>query len=138
MADVRDFGQQADDAVADVFRIYVGQGKRFSVADLAAATGITGSSLKNYASGAAMPFHAALKLIAVLPLEAANMLMRPSGFKLCEIDPDEDDWEGVGAEASMLTFEIFDAKKDGFVDHREREVLKSRCRSLIAKAEGML
>lgn len=51
---------------------------------------------------------------------------------------DEDDWEGIGAEASMLTFEIFDAKKDGRVDHRERERLKSRCRTLIAKAEGAL
>jgi uncharacterized membrane protein YebE (DUF533 family) len=138
MIDIRDFGQQVAQGVEDVFRLYVGQGRRFSYGTLADATTIPVSTLKSYANGAAMPVHALLRLIAVLPAEAGNQLMRPSGFKLVPIEADEDDWEGIGAEASMLTFEIFDAKKDGHVDHRERERLKSRCRTLIAKAEGAL
>lgn len=138
MADARDFSQQADDAIADVFRLYVGQGNRFSYGSLSDVTGIPLSTLKSYAGGTAMPWTAMLRLIAVLPTEAGNMLIRPTGYKLAPIDPEQDDWDGIGAEASLLTFEIFDAQKDGKIDHREKARLQTRCKSLIAKAEGVL
>lgn len=131
------FGRDLAIAQADLFRLYVGPSRRFSWGDLSAATLIPVSTLKSYANGVAMPLHVALRLIAVLPPEAGNRLLRPSGYRLAPIEPEDDDWAGIGAEASMLTFEIFEAKSDGFVDHREREKLKRRAASLSAKLDGV-
>lgn len=141
MSDDTAFGQDFAQRLSDVFRLYVGEpheGKRFTRAALADATGINPSSLKAYIRGeTALPAHALLRLITVLPPEAGNMLIAMTGYRLAAIDPEEDDWDGLGAEASMLTFEIFEAKKDGKVDHREKAKLKQRTRRLIAKAEGL-
>lgn len=142
MSDDSAFGQDFAQRLADVFRLYVGEpheGKRFTRAALADATGINPSTLKAYIRGDhTLPAPALLRLIAALPPEAGNMLIRGTGYRLAPIDPDADDWAGIGAEASMLTFEIFEAERDGKVDHRERAKLQQRCRSLIAKAEGAL
>jgi len=141
MADGVRFGCDPVSAQADLFRLYVGPGRRFSWDALADATGIPLSTLKSYGrdkAPSAMPFHAALRLIAVLPPEAGNMMLAPSGYRLAPIEPDDSSWHEVGCEASMLTFEILDAEKDGRVDHREDAMLKRRLRTFIAKAEGML
>lgn len=131
----RDFAQR----VQDVFRLYVGHGKRISFAVLAERTGIGLSSLKDYASGSSVPGGAALlRLVAVLPQEAGDMLIEPCGYRLRPIDAEEDTWLSIGAEASMLTYELFDAQSDGRIDHREAEKLKARCRSLDAKLSGVL
>lgn len=137
------FGQDFARRLSDVFRLYVGEpgeGKRFTRAALADATGINGSSLKGYIRGeTAMPAHALLRLIHVLPPAAGNMLIENTGYRLAPRDADDTaDWHDLGAEASMLTFEIFEAEKDGKIDHRERETLRQRTRTLIAKAEGMV
>lgn len=131
------FGRDLGRRVSDMFAAFVGPQKRFTYAELAAASGVSKSSLGDYAAGVQMPLHVALRLIPVLPLEAANMLLRQSGYRLAPIEPDEDDWHGLGAEASMLTFEIFEAEKDGIINHSEKARLRKRARSLIAKAEGL-
>lgn len=132
------FSRDLVDRQADIFRLYVGPGRRFSWGALSDATATSQSTLKSYANGVQMPLHVALRLIAVLPPEAGNMLIESCGYRLAPIDADADDWAGVGAEASMLTFEIFEAEQDGRIDHVEREKLRRRGRSLIAKVEGML
>ena len=136
-----DTGQDFTQQLADVLRLYVGEpheGKRFTRAALADASGINPSSLKGYIRGeTGIPAHALLRLLTVLPVEAGNMPIRRTGYKLAPIEPDTDDWGGIGAEASMLTFEIFEAERDGFVDHRERAKLKRRCASLSAKLDGV-
>jgi len=138
MTDAQRFECDPDPAIADVFRLYVGNGNRFSWGALADATGVPLSTLKSYARGATMPFHVALKLIAKLPPEAGNMLIRSSGYRLAPIEADDANWHELGAEASLLTFEILDAEKDGRIDHVERGRLKRRTESLIAKAESVL
>jgi hypothetical protein len=141
MGDGVRFGYDPISAQADLFRLYVGPGRRFSWDALADATGIPLSTLKSYGretAPAAMPFHAALRLIAVLPAEAGNMMLAPTGYKLAPIEPDADDWNGIGAEASMLTFEICDAQRDGRIDHLEAGRLRARTASLLAKAASVL
>lgn len=136
------FGQDFARRLADTFRLYVGEpgeGKRFTRAALADATGINPSSLKGYVRGeTAIPAHALLRLIRVLPAPAGNMLIENTGYRLVPRDTDDiADWHDLGAEASMLTFEIFEAEKDGKIDHREKLNLKKRARTLAAKAEGL-
>ncbi len=137
MTDSDAFSRDISQAVADVFRLYVGQGKRFSMAALSDATSIPLGTLKTYVNGeVSLSLANALRLVTVLPVEASNMILRCTGFKLAPIDAEEDDWDAIGAEASMLTFEIFEAKADGKIDHRERAKLQSRARALTAKLDG--
>lgn len=124
---------------ADMFRLYVGPGRRIpGWGPLSDATGVPLSSLKSYAQGTVMPYPVLLRLIAVLPIEAGNMLLAPAGFKLAAIETDDDDWNGIGAEASLLTFEICDAQRDGRIDHVETARLKKRVATLVAKAASAL
>jgi len=139
MIDDNRFGRDPVAVQAEVFRMFVGIGKRISSwGALAEASGVPVSSLKSYAQGTTMPYPVLLALLPVLPTEAGNMLIAPSGFKLAPIAPDDANWHELGAEASMLTFEILDAEKDGRIDHVEGAKLKSRARRLVAKAVGML
>jgi hypothetical protein len=130
----QDFGQKQQ----DVFRLYVGQGRRFGYQALADATNIPKSSLESYATGTAMPMHVALRLIAALPPEAGDMLIEQSGYRLRPIHCENGPWDAIGAEASLLTYELFDARSDGYIDHREAAKLRERCRTLDAKLAGVL
>jgi hypothetical protein len=130
------FVQDAAFRQISVFDAYVGQTKKFTYGFLAEITDIPQSTLRAYGGGMAMPYHVLIRLLQHLPPEAGNQLMAPSGYALRHIDVDKDDWTGIGKEAALLTFEIIEAQSDGFVDHVEVEKLKSRCRSLAAKAEG--
>lgn len=138
MSNDSNFGQNLDQAIKDVARLYVGQGRRFSQCVLADATGIPPSTLKSYLSGhVSISGENLLKLIAVLPVEAGNMLMRPSGYKLTPLEGEECSWDVIGSEAAGLCSEIFAAKSDGRIDHREKAALLKTCHSLVAKLDGV-
>ena len=138
MSDESPVGQHLGQALQDIARLYIGHGKRFSVAALHDVTGIPAATLKSYFTGhVSIPAANLLKLIAVLPTEAGNMLIAPSGYKLAPLEDGEDCWESIGAEASMLTFEIFEAQSDGHIDHREKLKLRQRAASLAAKLDGV-
>lgn len=138
MRDADQFVRDVEQRQIDVFTLYVGQSRRFTYAALADATGISKSNLHGYSTGTAMPLHNLLRLLAVLPSEAGNMLIAPSGYSLSAIERDKSNWAEIGAEASMLTYELFDAQSDGVIDHREAAKLRERCRSLDAKLAGVL
>jgi transcriptional regulator with XRE-family HTH domain len=132
------FGHHLDQAIKDVARLYVGVGRRFSQCVLADATGIPPSTLKSYLSGhASISGENLLKLIAVLPPEAGNMLIRSCGYRLHPMETDEGTWDVIGSEAAGLCSEIFEAKSDGRIDHVEAASLKKRCQKLVAKLDGV-
>ena len=122
----------------DVFRMFVGQGRRVSYRALEAATGIGEETLRTYSAGVAIPLHNLLRLIRALPDEAANMLLEPSGYMLAPIEPRESTWDGLAAEAAGFVSDVCTARADGTIDHREDAQLKERTRKLIAEAQGVI
>lgn len=121
-----------EDRQIAMFQLFVGPGRYTTRAALFRASGIPESTLKSYADGAAMPFHAVLVLRNFLPAEAINMLSEVGGVRLVAIEHEATNWDAVAAEAAGLTFEICEARKDGQIDHVERAQLRRRARGLAA------
>lgn len=121
----------ADRQIA-MFSMFVGQGLTVTRAALSRASGIPESTLKSYASGAAMPLATALALNKFLPAEAMQMVTEPAGIRFASIETSETDWDEIASESAGLTFEICEARKDGKIDHVEEARLKRRARALIA------
>jgi hypothetical protein len=115
-----------------MFSMFVGQGLTVTRAALARASGIPESTLKSYAGGAAMPFHAALVLNKFLPAEAMQMVTETAGVRFTTIETSETNWDEIASESAGLTFEICEARRDGRIDHVEEARLKRRARALIA------
>jgi hypothetical protein len=130
-------GQDVDARQADVFRMFVGQGKRISYAALQAATGVSSSTWKSYAHGVSMPLENALRLISVLPMEAGNMLIEPCGHKLVPLETAERDWLSLAAHSAAFASKVLTYQgTDGFIDHSEESDLIKEARALAAEAQG--
>ncbi len=130
--------QDVADRQIAMFAAFVGQGRFTTRAALSAASRIPESTLRSYAGGAAMPFHAVLALRPCLPAEAINMLAEPGGARLVDIETSDANWNAVAAGAAGLTYEICEAQRDGQVDHVERARLKNRARSLVAELSDII
>ena len=115
-----------------MFGAFVGPGLFITRAALARASGIPESTLRIYAEGAAIPFHAVLTLRRFLPGEAINMLAEPGAARLVDLEHEATNWDSIAAEAAGLTFEICEARKDGQIDHVEGASLRRRARGLAA------
>jgi hypothetical protein len=83
-----------------MFAMFVGQGRYTTRNALAAASGYPSSTLKDWANGVAMPFHAVLGLRKFLPGEAVNMLAEPGGVRLVDAEQVETSWDGIAAESA--------------------------------------
>jgi hypothetical protein len=138
MLDGDDFKRNVEQRQRDVFSMFVGAGpaKRMTFGALAAATGISKSSLADYANGVAMPLHNLLRLVPALPKEAADMLIAPSGKRFADIETADANWDKIAAEAAGLVSEVCTARSDGVIDHQEEARLKKMTRKLIADALG--
>ena len=119
-----------------MFAMFVGPGLFTTRAALAVASGVPASSLKEYATGAAMPLHVALTLSRVLPAEAINMLTEPAGKRLVNAEASDTNWDALACAAAGLVGEVCDARKDGKIDHVEDAKLRQRTRALIAEAQS--
>lgn len=115
-----------------MFAMFVGRGLYATRAALAAASGIPESSLRGYADGAAMPFHAVLALGPCLPREALNMLAEPGGLRLVDVEQAASDWDASAAAAAGFVAEVCEARRDGHIDHVETARLQRRARELNA------
>lgn len=122
-----------EDRQIAMFGSFVGPGLYTTRAALFRASGIPESTLKSYADGTAMPFHAVLVLRRFLPAEAINMLSEAGGVRLVPIEQEETNWDAIAADAAGLTFEICEARKDGTIDHVERAQLRRKARPLVAR-----
>jgi hypothetical protein len=117
-----------------MFNSFVGPGLHITRAALAAATRIPESTLKSWATGAAMPLHAALAIRPHLPAAAINMLTEPGNCRFASVDSQDSNWDAIAASAAGLVAEVCEARKDGQIDHVESAKLKARARGLIAEA----
>jgi hypothetical protein len=111
---------------ADCFRLFVGQGKRYSCEAVADSTGISLRDVRAYQQGQMTPpLHKLLRLIAVLPSSFANMLLEPAGKGgVHEITPVTiDGFELQYRLASKLEV-LAEQLRDGKHDHRERREFK--------------
>jgi hypothetical protein len=115
-----------------MFAMFVGPGLYTTRAALAAASGISTSTLKDWAHGVTMPLHGALALARFLPREAMNMLTEPAGLRLADIETSRANWDAVAASAGLVA-EVCEARSDGTIDHVETERLRHRTRHVIAE-----
>jgi hypothetical protein len=132
------FAREVAERQRTMFALFVGPGLFVTRAALSAASRIPASTLKEWASGTAIPFHDVMALSRFLPAEAINLLCEPAGKRL--VDDHADDgasWDGIAANAAGLTAEICEARRDGKISPSEDASLKRRVRTLIAEASAM-
>lgn len=113
--------ENARQLIGDTLRLYVGLHKRFSWADLAAATGIKEGTLRSYvaADGPEMPFHIMVQVFSVLPIEARGRVLIPLGVAVREAEADE---------CSTVRRAL---------DHRERARLADAAQNLLPAIQAM-
>jgi len=127
--------ETAQATLTDALNLFVGRGRRYSLASLAAATGIGERTLKSYQQGEATPgYPHLLRLLAVLPVEFGDAVLAPAGVgRLQRIEGEEPDgftaMEQVCRRAAMLGSALADRK----IDHRERLQLLPEIRALAAE-----
>lgn len=138
MADNLRYQRDVEDRQVAMFNSFVGKGLYITRAALSEASGVPSSTLASYAGGTAMPLHAILVLSHHLPAAAINMMFEPAGKRLCDAEQKDANWDAVAASASMLTFEICDARSDGQIDHVERARLRQRARAVAAQLTGVM
>jgi len=123
--------------IADTLRMFVGHGRRFSWADLAAATGDDERKLRSYVERdpAAMPAPVLMRVFAVLPPEAWGRINRRMGFS-APAPLDVDDGASIRsalAAAARLVADGNEALEDGVITPIERAQLGDAAEDLIPK-----
>lgn len=103
-----------------------------SIKALSAETGIPEVTLRTYKRDTMMPLSAFVKLCAVIPDDLTSLILEPAGKAVCSPESTDGDIDELAHETSALTFEILDAKRDGKIDHVERERIKDRARKVEA------
>lgn len=116
-----------------MFASFVGPGLYTTRAALSAASGFPESTLKSWANGAAMPFHAVLVLRRHLPAAAVHMMTEPGGCRFADVETAKADWDSIAADAAGLVSEVCEARRDGQIDHVEQAKLRRRGRALLAE-----
>ncbi len=138
MYDERPFSRRIADRQIRMFAMFVGRGCHVTRAALEAASGISESTLRSWAEGAAIPLHGVLLLAQHLPAEAIDMLFEPAGMRLIEREKTETNWDDLAATASVFTADICDARADGVIDHEENARLRRGARHLAAKLSKVM
>lgn len=121
--------------IADTLRLFVGQGRRLSWADLAAATGDDERKLRSYVERdpAAMPAPVMMRVFAVLPPEAwarVNLRMGFAAPALAEAD-DGASIRRALAKASRLVASGNEYLEDGVLSPTERASLADEAIELM-------
>ncbi|NKD88739.1 hypothetical protein HEQ72_10545 [Haematospirillum sp. 15-248] len=119
-------------AFSDALSLYVGAGRRFSVGDVAAATGVGQDAIRRYLRNESCPeWHNAMSLIRVLPVEFAETVLRPAGLSGVRRTGDETiTGLSLMRDITQGAAVLADALADGHIDHQERAV----CRTELTKA----
>ena len=128
---------------ADGLRIFVGKGRMYSAAALAAAAGVPETTIRmamrSDGQGAPPCLDKAPRLIAVLPPAFANHILEPTGKGgMREADPVALDGFHLQSSLAGRLAVLAGQLADGRHDHRERRRFKRGALSLIADlAAGM-
>lgn len=127
-------GQFSSSAVkmllADTLRMFVGgYGKRFTWAELAAATRDADTDpktwerrLRSYVEegGSLMPVDVMMRVFSALPPEAFQRIATRMGFSVAPMEVDEAaSVRRAGAAAARIASKVAEANEDGHVDHGE-------------------
>jgi len=139
MRDDDQFSRDVADSQCDVFRLFVGKGRRISYAALAAATRIPEGTLKTYANGTAIPLHNLCRLLRVLPRDAGNMLIAQSGMSLTDSAEPNTDWLALGEKAGDFATKVIRYQRSGgVIDHVEAADLRTNLREMFADGAGAM
>ena len=95
-------------------------------------TGVPSVTLRTYKRDTMMPLATFVRLCRVIPDELTSLIMDLADKAVCSPDSGDGDIDELAHETSALTFEILDAKRDGKIDHVERERIKDRARKVEA------
>jgi hypothetical protein len=136
MAADSEISRKIADRQVQMFTMFVGPGLLMTRAALVRASGIPEGTLREWANGAAMPFHGVMTLSKFLPGEAINMLTEPAGKRLVDAETTDTNWDALACSAAALVGEVCEARRDGNINHVEDARLKERTRALIAEAQG--
>lgn len=134
MAADHPIAREVADRQVTMFAMFVGVGLFTTRAALSRASGIPESTLREWANGAAMPFHGALILSKYLPLEAINMIAEPGGKRFADALSAASNWDSVAAAFSDMVASICKARSDGRIDHVEDAELRTFLRVAIGEA----
>lgn len=120
--------------IDDTLRLFVGQGRRLSFADLAAATGDNERRLRSYVEpdGPMMPLDVALRVFAVLPPHAFSRVARSIGFTAAPADAEGGaTMRRAITSSAKLVAKGTAALEDGQIDHREMAELRAEAEELM-------
>lgn len=126
--------------IGDTLRLYVGHNRRFTWADLAAATGDEERKLRSYveADGNQMPLDVFMRVFTILPPEAFARVARHMGFStaVAEVD-DEASVRRVLTATSKLVAQGNEFLEDGQLSHRERAQLADSAKALLPTLQAI-
>lgn len=118
----------------EAIRAHCGKGKQFSVADLAAASGVSAGSIYSIMEGDYSPsWPHAMAILSVLPKSAADMVLAPIGYTVAPQEGDACHFK-VGGAIGQAIAHLNTALEDGRFDHRER----AQWEPLLRKAQDTI
>ncbi len=120
--------------ISDTLRLFVGQGRRFSWADLAVATGDDERKLRSYVEQPhpAMPFPVFMRVFTVLPPEAFGRVARFMGFNSAPGLADEQaTMRRAMAQASRFVADGNEALEDGELTPKEQADMRDRAMAML-------
>lgn len=120
--------------IADTLRMFVGHGRRFSWADLSAATGDKERKLRSYVEADAneMPLDVFMRVFAVLPPEAFARVSRVMGFAAAPLDVDDEATvRRALSQSARLVADGNEFLEDGKLTHVEKAKLSERAAALL-------
>ncbi|MGK2287305.1 hypothetical protein [Pedomonas sp. V897] len=115
-----------------MLRLYVGHGRHIRFEDLASATGDEARCLRSYVESdpPMIPLARALRVLAVLPPDALNMLLAPLGYYAKPLEAEGTCIAQAVSSAAQFVAEGAEALADGTIDHRERARLAEKAAAL--------
>lgn len=133
--------QETKSAQVELFRLAEVEAG-MSIKSLASETGIPARTLASYANSnpyarAAMPLWVFVSLCRALPDEISSVILASAGKHVGTNITSDGDIDELAVEASGLTHEILEAKRDGKVTHIERAKIGARGRKVAARARAV-
>lgn len=123
------------DRFADVLRAMVGQGRRYSWAMLAVATGDNERTLRSYVESGGdnnVPLHRAMRVLTILGAEAWDMMLGPTGLGVRPVARDDTACARRALTGTTrLAASLSEKLEDGRIDHVEAAELQREAAALM-------
>lgn len=123
----------------DAMRLFVGQGRRWSCAAVAEATGIALRTVESYRSGQATPTiekYQSLCIVLGPAFFAATIAHMP--YEIRSTDPADITPQALLTETLGFGARLAEFLEDGRIDHREAPEFRERARELVDRLNAAL